>query len=92
MLEFKAHLVDFVVNGEIAIEVKTTRNVSGNDLKGLRFISDEGSFAKRLLVCNEPVEREVDGIAILPWENGARRNFRREIFVALAEFLLYFHT
>ena len=72
--------VDFVVNGEIAIEVKATRNVSGNDLKGLRFISDEGSFAKRLLVCNEPVEREVDGIAILPWRSFIDRLWSGELF------------
>ena len=72
--------VDFVVNGEIAIEVKITRNVSGNDLKGLRFISDEGSFAKRLLVCNEPVEREVDGIAILPWRSFIDRLWSGELF------------
>ena len=72
--------MDFVVNGEIAIEVKTTRNVSGNDLKGLRFISDEGSFAKRLLVCNEPVEREVDGIDILPWRSFIDRLWSGELF------------
>lgn len=72
--------VDFVVNGEIAIEVKATRNVSGNDLKGLRFISDEGLFAKRLLVCNEPVEREVDGIAILPWRSFIDRLWSGELF------------
>ena len=72
--------MDFVVNGEIAIEVKITRNVSGNDLKGLRFISDEGSFAKRLLVCNEPVEREVDGIAILPWRSFIDRLWSGELF------------
>lgn len=72
--------VDFVVNGEIAIEVKATRNVSGNDLKALRFISDEGSFAKRLLVCNEPVEREVDGIAILPWRSFIDRLWSGELF------------
>ena len=72
--------VDFVVNGEIAIEVKATRNVSGNDLKGLRFISDEGSFGKRLLVCNEPVEREVDGIAILPWRSFIDRLWSGELF------------
>ena len=72
--------VDFVVNGEIAIEVKATRNVSGNDLKALRFISDEGSFGKRLLVCNEPVEREVDGIAILPWRSFIDRLWSGELF------------
>ena len=59
--------VDFVINGETAIEVKTTRNADKEDLKGLRAIADEGRFARRLLVCDEPTERETDGIVILPW-------------------------
>ena len=60
--------VDFIVNGEVAIEVKTTRNVTKDDLKGLRAIAEEGSFAHRILVSDEPRKREIDGILILPWK------------------------
>lgn len=59
--------VDFVVNGEIAIEAKTTRSATKDDLKGLRAIGDEGAFRHRILVADEPRPREVDGISILPW-------------------------
>ena len=59
--------VDFVINGEIAIEVKTTRNADKEDFKGLRAIADEARFSQRLLVCDEPTERETDGIVVLPW-------------------------
>ena len=59
--------VDFVVNGEIAIEAKTTRNATKNDLKGLQAIGDEGTFRHRILVSDEPRPRQVDGISILPW-------------------------
>lgn len=59
--------VDFVVNGEIAIESKTTRNASKEDIKGLKAIADEGTFRRRILVCDEPLARTVDGIEILPW-------------------------
>ena len=59
--------VDFVVDGEVAVETKTTRNVTRNDLKGLRAIACEGTFRHRILVSDEPRAREVEGISILPW-------------------------
>lgn len=72
--------VDFVINSEIAIEAKTTRNASKEDIKGLRAIADEGSFTKRLLVCDEPAERETDGIVILPWRTFVERLWSGLIF------------
>ena len=59
--------VDFIVNGEGAIEAKTARSATKDDLKGLRAIGDEGAFRHRILVADEPRPREVDGISILPW-------------------------
>ena len=61
--------MDFVINNEVAIEVKATHNVKPEDLKGLRAISEEGSFRIRALVCQEPRTREMDGILILPWSD-----------------------
>ena len=72
--------VDFVINGEIAIEVKTTRNADKEDLKGLRTIADEGRFSQRLLVCDEPTERETDGIVVLPWRAFIDRLWSGRIF------------
>ena len=61
--------VDFIVDDEVAIEAKTTRTAAKDDLKGLRAITDEGTFRHRILVTDEPRPREVDGIAILPWRD-----------------------
>ena len=72
--------VDFVVNGEIAIETKTTRNATKDDLKGLRAIGEEGAFRHRILVSNEPRMREVDGIEILPWREFIDRLWSEELF------------
>lgn len=72
--------VDFVVNGEIAIETKTTRNVTKDDLKGLRAIAEEGAFRHRILVSDEPRPREVEGISILPWRIFIDRLWSGEIF------------
>ncbi len=72
--------VDFVVNGCVAIEAKTTRNATKTDIKSLRAIDDEGTFRHRILVCFEPRAREVDGIAILPWREFIDRLWTESIF------------
>lgn len=72
--------VDFVVNGEVAIETKTTRNATRDDLKGLRAIGEEGSFRHRILVSGEPRLREVDGIVILPWREFINRLWAGNLF------------
>ena len=72
--------VDFIVNGEIAIETKTTRNVVRDDLKGLRAITEEGSFRQRIVVSDEPLEREVEGVLILPWKVFVDRLWSGELF------------
>lgn len=58
--------VDFVV-GNCAIEVKSTANVSGVDLKGLKAIAEESDFRHLIVVSREERRREVDGIEVLPW-------------------------
>lgn len=57
--------VDFVV-GTSALEVKSAKTVDRGDLKGLRAIAEEGAFARRILVCREPLPRTQDGVEILP--------------------------
>lgn len=72
--------VDFVVAGEVAIEAKTTREATARDLKGLRAIADEAAFRHRILVCNEPRERRVDGVQILPWPLFVARLWAGDLF------------
>lgn len=71
--------VDFVVNGDVAIEAKTTRNVQSSDLKGLRAIAEEGSFRHRILVCDEPMPRVVEGVEIVPWREFVARLWSGEL-------------
>ncbi len=40
--------------------------VEWSDCTGLRALAEEGSFTHRVVVCREPVARQVDGIEILP--------------------------
>lgn len=59
--------VDFIVGDDIAIEVKATTRPNSDDLKGLRAIQEEGSWKRRILVCDVSRGQTIDGIEIQPW-------------------------
>lgn len=60
--------VDFILDSKIAIEVKSTQQVSQKHFKGLKALQEEGAFEKYILVCREKEKRLVDGLYIYPWE------------------------
>ena len=60
--------VDFLLNGEIGIEVKSTRAVNPSDLKGLLALSEDLKLKRRVIVCQEPRPRILGGVELIPWE------------------------
>ncbi|MBX7115954.1 MAG: ATP-binding protein [Myxococcaceae bacterium] len=69
--------VDFILNDEMGIEVKTTRQVTGSDLKALRALAEEKKMRRLLFVCRENRRRKVENIEIVPW-----REFLRELWAS----------
>jgi len=62
--------IDFILGGEIAVEVKSTENPTNAHLKGLREHRGEFKPRRSILVCRAPRPRKTDdGVEILPWEN-----------------------
>ncbi len=59
--------VDFILAGRTAIEVKASRNVSVQDLKGLRALAEEGTLRDFICVSLEAQPRRAAGIEIVPW-------------------------
>lgn len=60
--------VDFVLAQTTAIEVKASRTVGTQDLKGLRALREEKSNLRQYVVVSlEERVRTVEGIQILPW-------------------------
>jgi predicted AAA+ superfamily ATPase len=60
--------VDFILgDNEVAVEVKSTTNVSSRHLTGLKSFAEEYKTKQLILVCNESMPRLVDGILVLPW-------------------------
>ncbi|MGN0738698.1 MAG: ATP-binding protein [Treponema sp.] len=60
--------VDFIVDEELAIEVKSAREISERHLKGLKALREENIFKRYIVVCQEERPRLVDGIEIFPWK------------------------
>ena len=61
--------VDFVIENKVAIEVKTSKNITGKELKGLREFMKENAVKDYIIVCRELFERKTDdGIRIMPWK------------------------
>lgn len=72
--------VDFILGeNEIAIEVKSTTNVSSRHIKGLKSFAEEYKNKQLILVCNEPLPRLIDDVLVLPWNVFLERLWGGEI-------------
>lgn len=60
--------VDFILDGKVAIEVKSAAHISAKHLKGLKALREESACEKYILVCREKEKRLTEGILIYPWE------------------------
>lgn len=60
--------VDCILGDELAIEIKAGQKFSENMLSGLRALKEENKIKNYLLVTQDPVERKVDGISIMPYK------------------------
>ncbi len=60
--------VDFVIGTQTAIEVKATHFVTEKHLKGLRALRTENLIKNYFLISQEPHERLIDGIRVIPWQ------------------------
>lgn len=60
--------VDFILDESIGIEVKGSSRLNHYDFKGILALQAEKAMKNHIIVCNEPVAREVDGVRVLPWK------------------------
>jgi len=60
--------VDFIINDEVAIEVKGKENITDKDLAGLKALSEENILKKFFLIGLVPRPRHIGNISVLPWK------------------------
>lgn len=79
---FSGQEVDFVLNRNIAIEVKLSNNIHTNHFKGLISFAEEHQAKDLILVCNEDMPRLVEHkgykIKVLPVEDFLERLWNKE--------------
>ena len=68
--------MDFILG---AGEVKGSSHVRDRELRPLRAFVEEHRPRAALVVSTEPMEREVDGIRVVPWESFLNRLWAGEI-------------
>ena len=73
------HEVDFIIDDQIAIEVKTTKKVTGKMLKGLKYLMEEKKLKKYYLISQDPIAMNQEGIFILPWETFIKQLWNGEV-------------
>lgn len=61
--------VDFILGDHTAIEIKATRTVTNDHLKGLKALAEEQHFQRYLCVAMVDRPRTVDGITVVPWRH-----------------------
>ncbi len=60
--------VDFILgNHEVAIEVKGTDTIQARHLTGLKSFAEEYAVKKLIVVSNDPIERKIGDIQVMPW-------------------------
>lgn len=56
------HEVDFIIDDDITIEVKTTDKVGDKHLKGLNFLAEKNICKRYLLISHDPPHRKENNI------------------------------
>ncbi|MBT8366296.1 MAG: ATP-binding protein [Deltaproteobacteria bacterium] len=62
------HEVDFLLGTKTAVEVKASKKISRNDLKGLKYLMQEDVFQNFILVSQDPLSTLTGNILTLPWQ------------------------
>lgn len=60
--------VDFLVDDELAIEVKATKKITPNDLRNIKLLQEEKIIKKCYLVSQDPLELKQGNIYCLHWK------------------------
>ena len=61
--------VDLIIGNKYAIEIKSTKNINSSHLKGLKALREEGLIEKYIVVSNDPISREIDGVFVCHWRD-----------------------
>ncbi len=59
--------VDFILDDDVAIEVKSSQNINPRMIKGLRILNEDTRMRRQIVVCLESEKRRIGDIEIYPF-------------------------
>lgn len=59
--------VDFIVGDSLAIEVKSNKSINNRHLNGMRSISEEHKFKRKIVISRDSEKRVLEGVEIYPY-------------------------
>ncbi|HSI77454.1 MAG TPA: AAA family ATPase [Lunatimonas sp.] len=72
--------VDFILGDhEVALEIKGTNNIQTRHLKGLKSFAEEYSVRRLIVVSDDPLERRIGEISVIPWKQFLEQLWKNEI-------------
>ena len=74
------HEVDVIIGDELAIEIKSTKQISDKHLKNLRYLTEEGIIKKYILLSHDPINRKIDNIEIMHWQKFIQMLWSEQLF------------
>lgn len=75
------HEVDFLIDDELAIEVKSSSKIQKKHFTGLKALQEENVFKKFIVVSSDPIDRQEEGfISCLYWETFLKKLWADELF------------
>ncbi len=60
------------------VEVKSSQNIHPEDLSGFAKLGSDFPNAAMFCLCRDPVEKEIRGVRVMPWQQGLELILRRE--------------
>lgn len=63
------HEVDVIVGDELAVEIKSNKQIADKHLKNLRYLAEEGIIKRYILVSQDPINRKIGNIEIMHWKS-----------------------
>lgn len=62
------HEVDVIIEDDIAIEIKSTKQISSKHLKNLCYLAEEKIIKRYIILSHDPINRKVNNIEIMHWK------------------------
>lgn len=76
----QGHEVDFIIDDDIAIEIKTTKTIIQKHIKGLKALQQENICKRYLVISFDEINRVVEGVEILYWKDFLSQLWKGQIF------------